>query len=255
MVEISIKPEIIARLGSFPVTNSLITTYLVIGLILLAAYQGLKKLKNIPTRTQVIEETILETWLGLCDSVAGLKSRNYFPFVTTLFVFILFSNWLGLLPGISAIGINHFADGKNSLLPILRAPTSDLNTTLALAIVSFVYVESEGIKSLGLKIHLNKFFVNPINDPMGFFVGLLELLSEFTRIVSFSFRLFGNVFAGEVLLAIMTFLVPLLIPIPFLGLELFTGFIQAFVFAMLTLVFISMSTVSHSQVHKETGGD
>lgn len=255
MIEISIRPEVIGHLGPIPITNSLITTYLVIGIILLATSRGLSKLKNIPSRIQVLGETVLETWLSLCDSVAGSKSRRYFPLITTLFIFILLSNWLGLLPGLSAIGIRHFEDGKSSLLPILRAPTSDLNTTLALAIVSFFYIEIEGIRSLGLKLHLHKFFVNPINDPMGFFIGLLELLSEFTRIVSFSFRLFGNVFAGEVLLAIMTFLIPLLVPIPFLGLEIFTSFIQAYVFAMLTLVFISMATLSHSVEHKESGGD
>lgn len=253
MLEITIKPEILIDTNLLPLTNSLLSTWLLMVFILVLALGGIKKLRHIPSRAQTIMETLIETWLGLCDAVAGPDAHRFFPFVTTLFIFIILSNFLGLLPGLAAVGITSGPAGK--LIPLLRAPTSDLNTTLALAVVSFMFIELEGITRLGLGGHLRKFFVNPLRDKLGFFVGILELLSEFTRIISFSFRLFGNIFAGEVLLAIMTFLIPLFIPVPFLGMEIFTGFIQAFVFAMLTLVFSSLAVVQHTAVAHRQGGE
>lgn len=244
MVSISIKAENLGQFFGLPLTNSLLTTWTVLLILLTVCLLGIKRLKEIPTNLQTMAEIIVENWLNLCDSVGGLRAARYFPFVTTLFIFILFSNLLGLIPGVEALTLFSRAEGK--MVSLFRSPTSDLNTTLALAFVAFVYIEVEGIRHLGLKGHLHKFFINPLRDKIGFFVGLLELLSEFTRIVSFSFRLFGNVFAGEVLLAIMTFLIPFLIPVPFLGLEIFVSFIQAFVFAMLTLVFASLATAGHA---------
>lgn len=252
MVSISIKAENLGQFFGLPITNSLLTTWLILFILLGAALGGIRKLKEIPTNLQTIAEIIVENWLNLCDSVGGLKAARYFPFVTTLFIFILLSNLLGLLPGLEALTLFSRPEGKT--VPLFRSPTSDLNTTLALALVAFIYIEIEGIRNLGLRGHLNKFFINPGRDKIGFFVGILELLSEFTRIISFSFRLFGNVFAGEVLLAIMTFLIPLLIPVPFLGLEIFVSFIQAFVFAMLTLVFASLATVGHA-AESSVGGE
>lgn len=255
MLEISIKAETIGKIGDLPITNSLLTSWMVLALILGISLLGIKRLKQVPSKLQTISEAVIENWLSLCDAVGGLRSSRYFPFVTTLFIFILLSNLFGLVPGLGAIIVKVKEQEIEKHIPLFRAPTSDLNTTLALAVVSFIYIEIEGLSSLGLKGHLNKFFINPIKDKIGFFVGLLELLSEFTRIVSFSFRLFGNVFAGEVLLAIMTFLIPVIVPVPFLGLEIFTSFIQAFVFAMLTLVFASLASTHHeAKVHFEGGG-
>lgn len=251
LMEVSIKPEIISSLGPIPITNSLITTYIIIAAILIIAFRGLRKLKDIPSRFQVIQEAIVETWLGLCDSAGGMKARKFFPFVTTLFIFILLSNWFGLIPGISALGLNTLHEGKETFIPLFRAATTDLNTTLALAIVSVIYIQLEGIKSLGIRLHIKKYLKNPLKGPIDTFVGFLELISEFTKVLSLSFRLFGNVFAGEVLLVVITSLIPLLAPIPFLALEIFVGFIQAFVFAMLTLVFASMAVTSH----ETTGGE
>lgn len=245
MVEISIKPEIIGYVGRWPITNSLITTWLISLSILLFSFKGLGKLKTIPSRLQTITEGIVEMWLSLCDAAGGLRAHRFFPFVTTLFLFILLSNWFGLIPGISALGIFSHHDGHTSFTPVFRAATTDLNTTLALAIVSVIFIQIEGIRSLGLKIHVKKYLKNPLVNPLDTFIGLLELLSEFTRILSLSFRLFGNIFAGEVLLVVIASLIPLLAPVPFLALEIFVGFIQAFVFAMLTLVFASVATASH----------
>lgn len=130
------------------------------------------------------------------------------------------------------------------LIPVLRAPSADLNMTLALALISVIVVQIVGFKTLGFS-YLTK-FVN-LSSPINFFVGILELISEFGKVISFSFRLFGNIFAGEVLLSVMLMLVPYFVPIPFYGLELFVAVVQAFVFAMLTLVFIKLATLSHGE--------
>ena len=135
------------------------------------------------------------------------------------------------------------------LVPFLRSANTDINTTLAIALVAMVMVHWWGFSTLGIGSHLGK-YLNFKQGPLGLFVGLLEAISEFARVISFTFRLFGNIFAGEVLLVAMAFLVPLIGLIPFLGLELFVGLIQAFIFAMLTLVFAATATVSHdSEAH------
>lgn len=136
--------------------------------------------------------------------------------------------------------------GKRSglLVPFLRSANTDINTTLAIALVAMVLVHWWGLKSLGILGHLGK-FINFKAGIIGLFVGLLEAISEIARVISFTFRLFGNIFAGEVLLIAMAFLVPLIGLVPFLGLELFVGLIQAFIFSMLTLVFAATATISH----------
>ena len=139
------------------------------------------------------------------------------------------------------------------LVPFLRGASTDLNTPLAIALVAVITVQIWGFKALGFKGYGSKFIVNPIkNGPINSFVGILELLGEFTRAVSFTFRLFGNMFAGEILLIAMAFLFPLVGIIPFMGMELFVGAIQAFIFAMLTLVFGVMAVASHGAHDKES---
>ncbi|HEX6291814.1 MAG TPA: F0F1 ATP synthase subunit A [Herpetosiphonaceae bacterium] len=137
------------------------------------------------------------------------------------------------------------------LVPLLRSPSADLNTTLMIALVSFLSIEYFGFKALGIG-YLGKFF-NFKEGPLNFVVGLFELISEFVRILSFSFRLFGNIFAGEVVLAVMAFLVPWLLPLPFYGLEVFVAFMQAFIFAALTMAFINQATTAH-HAEDEHGG-
>ena len=129
-------------------------------------------------------------------------------------------------------------------MPFLRSANTDVNMTLAIALVAMFMVHMWGFTTLGFFGHMGK-FINFRSGPIGLFVGVLEAISEVARVISFTFRLFGNIFAGEVLLVAMAFLLPLVGIIPFLGLELFVGMIQAFIFAMLTLVFATMATVSH----------
>jgi F-type H+-transporting ATPase subunit a len=239
MTEISLKAEEIFRIGSFGVTNALLlSTISLLGLSAIGITLR-RQLKLIPGKIQNALEAILDELLSLMDSVLGSRhlSEKYLPLVGTIFLFILFSNWLGLLPGVGSI-IVHRGEGS---IPLLRSPSSDLNFTLALAIVSVIAINVLGVAAIGAARHAKKFF--NFSNPINFFVGILELVSEFAKMVSFSFRLFGNVFAGEVLLAIIGFLVPYLIPLPFLFLELFVGFIQAFIFSMLTLVFVAAAVV------------
>ena len=148
-------------------------------------------------------------------------------------------NWVGLLPGVGTIGLNKLSEGHEKFIPLFRAGTADLNMTLALAFIAVLIIQYSGLRALGAG-YLKR-FIN-LKNPIYFFVGLLELMGEFTRVISFAFRLFGNIFAGEVLLTVIAFLMPILVPLPFMGLELFVGFIQALVFSMLTAAFLAQAT-------------
>ncbi|MEK7094293.1 MAG: F0F1 ATP synthase subunit A [Patescibacteria group bacterium] len=244
-IHISLKGEPLFQSVVFPFTNSLLLGVIVVGLLFILGLVLKKKLALVPGTGQSITETGLESLLGLMDSVLGNrhKSERYLPLIATIFVMVMTANWLGLLPGVGSIGIK----GEHGFIPFFRAPSADLNFTLAIAIISVVATHILAIKELGVGSHAKKFF--NFSSPILFFVGILELVSEFAKIVSFSFRLFGNVFAGEVLLIIIGFLAPYVAPVPFLFLEIFVGFIQAFVFAMLTLVFVAIATTSHEGEH------
>ena len=244
-MEISLVAEPVLNFLGFELTNSLITSLIIsVGLIIFCLSFSGKKLNLVPNgrSLQNIVETIVETLLGLFQSAAGDKTRIFFPLAATFFIYIILGNWVGLLPGFGSIGINKIIDGKTVLVPLFRGATADINTTLALALISVGTIQFYGLKNLGIS-YLKKFF--NIGNPINSFVGFLELLSEFSKIISFAFRLFGNIFAGEVLLSVMAFLLPFILPLPFLGLELFVGLIQAIVFVMLTLVFLKVATESH----------
>lgn len=238
---ISLKAEPLFHIGGFSVTNSFFVAVSVALLLALAAVAFHKRLKLVPGKIQSVIEIAFEGTIDLMEQVLGStsKAEKYLPLVATIFFFILFSNWLGLVPGVGSIGIAE----HGAIVPLLRPPGADLNFTLAIAIVAVVAVNLFAILALGARIHISKFL--NFKSPIGFFVGILELISEFAKMVSFSFRLYGNIFAGEVLLVIVAFLVPYIAPLPFLFLEVFVGFIQAFVFAMLTLVFVAVATVEH----------
>jgi F-type H+-transporting ATPase subunit a len=237
MVHISPKAEEIFFLGNFPVTNTLLLAAAVFVLLVAVSLILKRKSSLVPGRFQNAVEFILDSVLDMMEPIYGSRSKaeKYLPWIATFFILILFSNWLGLVPGVGSIGLKN-AEG---ITPFFRAPASDLNFTLALAILSVILIQIFGIMALGPKIHFSKFF--DFRSPIKFFIGILELVSEIAKIISFSFRLFGNVFAGEVLLVIIGFLVPYVVPVPFLLFEVFVGFMQAFVFAMLTMVFIAMA--------------
>jgi F-type H+-transporting ATPase subunit a len=242
-LNISVAAEPIFHIGNFAVTNSLFTSWIVILLLVgFALWFSRKPLEDRPKGASVqnLVEMFLGGLLGFFAQIMGeKKAKKFFPLAATFFIYILMSNWFGLLPGVGSLGIWEEHAGQRVLVPLFRAATADLNTTLALAIISVVFIQYSGLEALGTD-YLKKFF--NFSRPLDFSVGLLELISEFTKIISFAFRLFGNIFAGEVLLAVMAFILPFLAPLPFLGLEVFVGLIQALVFVMLTLAFLQMAT-------------
>ena len=248
-MEISLAAEKIAHLGKMPITNSMTANWIATIILVIFALIATKKLNLVPKGIQNVAEFIVESLLGLVDSVIGdMKlTRKFFPMVATIFIFILTNNWLGLLPGFGTVGAREQLHGKEILVPFLRSGNADLNSTLALAVVAVIAIQVFGIMTIGFFKYTKKFL--NFESPIMFFVGILELISEVSRLVSFSFRLFGNVFAGEILLTVIAMLAPYIAPLPFYGLELFVGFIQALVFTMLTLVFIKMAITDHSEAH------
>ncbi|MBI1886694.1 MAG: F0F1 ATP synthase subunit A [Chloroflexi bacterium] len=332
--DIKIKPETLFSVPWVNFTNTMVTSWVVVILIVVLVFLATRRWELVPRGGQNLIEAIIEGFYNLVVNVAGEKNgRRFFPVVASIFFFVLFANWFSLLPVFNVIGLakeevpaeetvvaeeeelrgEFFVmekfdlgplpvawvtlsspsklagetiakDGPDAvekvqeardegkfvgeILPVLRGVNTDLNTPLALAIASAIFVEFWGVSALGGGRYASKFFnlggvlrgLRRFNFGMLFagaidaFVGFLELTSELVRLVSFTFRLFGNMFAGEVVILMFTFLTPLLLTLPIYGLELFVGVIQAFVFAMLTLVFGVMA-VSHGEVHAEHGGE
>lgn len=248
---ISLAAEPLFYIGDFPITNTLVVAWVIILAVILVVLSASRRYKEAPGGLQNFLETVLEGALNFMTSVTGSKekSRKFFPIVMTIFLFVILSNWVEIVPGLGSIGLWGMHHGKKVLIPFIRSSSADLNVTLAIAIISVVSTQIIGIASLGLSKYAGKFLVAPWKKPyfVGTFVGALELISEAAKLVSFSFRLFGNIFAGEVLLLVVGFLAPYIIPLPFLFLEIFVGFIQALVFSMLTLVFMTMAVAEHEE--------
>lgn len=241
-LHISLAAEKVTHIGPFPITNTLIITWLVMLALFIFSLFVNRRLSRIPDKLQITVELIIGGLYSLFETVTGKHTKTFFPLVASIFLLVLAANWTELLPGMNSIKINIVKDHNLESIPLLRAPSTDLNFTLALAIVAVFFTQWYGIKTLGVS-YLGKFF--NFTNPVGFFVGILEIISELARVVSFAFRLFGNIFAGEVLLTVVVFLIPLIAPLPFLALELFVGLIQAVVFSMLTAVFLNVATTRH----------
>ncbi|MBI4414868.1 MAG: F0F1 ATP synthase subunit A [Candidatus Kerfeldbacteria bacterium] len=243
-MNISLAAEPVFHIGSFPVTNTLLASWVAMALLMLIARALSRTMREKPKGIQNVVEVIVDQMLKLMDSVTGdrQQSRRFFPIVATIFFFVMTANWLGLLPGFGTVGLKEVHEGRNILLPFLRSTNSDLNMTLALAVISVIATQVFGIMLIGAAKFSRRYF-NFGKNPIMTGVGFLELFGEVAKLVSFSFRLFGNVFAGEVLLVVIASLVPFIAPLPFYFLELFVGFIQAFVFAILTLVFFKVATI------------
>jgi F-type H+-transporting ATPase subunit a len=241
MINIGLKPEYIINIDGFLITNTFFTTLLVtLFLAILALFFHIKKNK----KNLVLEalSVLVFELLKLTDAVTKNRklSKRVLPLIATFFIFILSANLLALIPGFLG---SVYVETQEGPLPILRSPNSDLTTTLALAIFSVLSIQYFSLRILGLKKYLLRFF--NFRSPLSFILGFFEMISEGVKVLSFSFRLFGNIFAGEVLLLIIAFLIPYIIPLPFIILEVFVGIIQAFIFAMLTLTFIKTSIMRH----------
>lgn len=268
---IEIAPNVIFPLFSDGngITNTLLCTWIAIVVLLLFFFFATRRRDLIPSGIQNFAEWAVESLLGLVESVAGKrKARLFFPLVATFFIFIFVCNMQDIFPGIDTIGwirqgpaVGHgfflFGADTDQIIPWFRPATSDINLTLAMAVVSVVVTQIFGFSILGAGRQLGRYFQFHAfkKGPMGaidFFVGLMELITETARLISFSFRLFGNIFAGTVLLAIFAYLIPFFANVIFIPLEIFVGFMQAFVFAVLTLAFMELGSTSHDHEQEET---
>lgn len=251
MPDIHLASSTLFLIGSFPVSNAILTTWIGVLLLGLLALATTYRVQLVPSGLQNIMEGAIELLLGQMEQVFGsrAKAERLFPFLATFFFFILIMNWMELIPTVLG-GIE--VQGVRGPAELFRAANTDLNTPLALALISVVGTQIAGLSALGLARHAGHYlsFAPTLEGLIGFFVGLLHIVGELARVMSFTFRLFGNIFAGEVLLLVISYLAPYLAPVPFYGLELFVGFIQALVFTLLTVSFLAAATTdAHAEAH------
>lgn len=253
----SLAPEVVAEFGSIAITNTMVNTWVALAVFLALGLTLARRVRLRPSKFQNGCEYILEILFGYFDQVTGSreKTRRFFPLVGSIFFFILLSNWLGLLPGTGSLSLGHSY--------LLRPAMTDLNLTLAMALTSVIASHVFGFISVGVITHLGRFFqikslINSFaKGPIAIFtalvellVGFIEIISEMAKVLSLSLRLFGNIFAGEVLISVISALASAVAPAPFMMLELLVGLIQAAVFAMLTLVYLTTAcSAPHDAEH------
>lgn len=236
-IVVHLNPYIVGHIGEMPITATLITVWVVMVLLVVLSFTIRKNLSLVPGKLQSVAETMIGGGYDYVHDVLGDKkiTDKYFPIIATIFIFILGINWVGLIPGVGAFGTYH--DGH--LIPWLYPGATDLNITIGLTLVAFFTIEIAGVLAMGFWKYSSK-FIN-FQSPMGFLLGIMELISELARLIAFSFRLFGNIFAGKTLLLVGMFFVPYILPVPIYAYEMFVGLIQALVFAILTLFFIKLA--------------
>ncbi len=266
--ESTLYAEPIFHIGNFTVTNALFTSWIVVFILVILAIIIKIKTKKIPKGIQNFFEIMIEGAESLCDQVTNSRAitNKAFPIVFSVFMIVLLNNWMGILP-FGGFGLIEMGEHGKMFVPLIRSGTADVNGTLPLAILSVLGANIFGIFSIGLWKSINKYvnlnalggiFTKIRKDPsvimtapIMFAVGFIEFVGEFAKIASLSFRLFGNVFAGEVLLASMGSILAYALPTPFLLLEVFVGVIQAFIFAILTLVYYTIASMDHDE-HEES---
>ena len=234
--------EKLFSLFGFRITDTVTGTLLTDAVILLLVFLVYKGISLTPGKLQSAFEMLIEYFFATTKDIAGSRAPSIFPWFMSFFLFIFTANILGLLPGYGLLGIKEGGE----LIPFFRIPSSDLNTTLALAVISVVATHALSIKFTGVKGYLNRFFSL---SPILLFVGLLELVAEVTKLISFSFRLFGNIFAGEMVLGKVSSIMAYVVPLPFLLLEIIVASVQALIFAALTMAFMSIFTETHGEAH------
>lgn len=244
-ISVVLKAEQLGSVFGFPITNSLLMAWGVMALLIGSAFFFGRSLALIPGKLQAGVEWAFEGALAYIAEVLESEelARRFFPLIASIFLFIAFVNELEFFPGVGSFGLIR----AGNFLPLLRAPTTDLNFTLALAMISFFTIEITGIAALGFFRYAGK-YVN-LASPIGFVVGLIEFMSNLGRLISFSFRLFGNIFAGEVLVLVAGYFLPYFLPAPLMAFEMFIGLVQALVFAMLTLFFIKLAIMEPHEAH------
>ena len=242
LIHVSIKAEPLFHIGPFEFTNSMVGALLASVVLLLAAWYIHRRASLVPGRMQSLIELPVE-WMTSIISTSSTRWRGYVALILSFFLMILVANWIGLLPGVGTIGINEVDHGETLLIPLIRPASADLNFTLGLAIVAFLVFVWWGVRINGVGGYLKELVGEPrYMAPLMF---PIHLISELSRLISLSMRLFGNVFAGEVLLATMIALAPVLVPAVFLGLEAVFGFVQALVFSLLAMTYITLAIAEH----------
>ncbi|TME61274.1 MAG: F0F1 ATP synthase subunit A [Chloroflexi bacterium] len=285
LLEIRIQPEVIFYIGPLPVTNTLLCTWISILILVVFFYFATRRRALVPSGIQNVAEYLIEYLLGLVEGVSGKeKGRRFFPLVATLFIFIITCNLLDVIPGVDTIGTIDtaaahaahitaqpvlgfllFGDLSNLLIPWIRPATTDLNLNFAMSLTVVVTCQVIGFTTLGPIEHLGKYinlrtffrslrkldFAGMFQGIIEFFVGIIDIISELSRILSLAFRLFGNIFAGSAVLAVFAFILPFISDVVFIPFELFIAFVQALVFSLLTLVYLEMATTSEHTAEEE----
>ncbi len=269
---VALPAEPVLHVGHFPITNTLIASWFTILVLIGVSIFLTRKMKLVPGKRQGLAEVVVEGLLNFVEGIAGKKhARMLFSGVATIFIYVISNAYLALLPFFGTIGIHgHGGEHGGEFAAIFRAANTDVNVPLSIALMSFFFVESWGMRAIGVSHYLGEFInvrqflqglkelftgkikTGPMNIVFGFislFVGVLEIFSHLTRMLSFTFRLFGNMTAGEILILVSCFLVPLVFTIPFYGLELLIGMIQALIFSGLTLVFGTIAISPHEESH------
>lgn len=239
-IHIALTPYVLGHIGDFPITATLLTSWVVVALLMIWAAVFYRSLKLYPGRGQILVESTIGFAYDYVKEVleSDKLAMRYFPVIMTIFVFIAAANIFGLLPFVGgSVGLH--VPGHEGLTPLFYPVNTDLNMTLAMAVVAFIVIEFAGIAAMGALKYGSK-FVN-FHSVIGFVVGLIELVSEVARLITFSFRLFGNIFAGKVLILVALFFLPYLLPVPLLVYEVAVAIIQGAVFALLTLFFIKIA--------------
>lgn len=245
-LHITLAAERLFSVWGFPITNAILSVWLVMAVLILVGLLVKRRVSLVPGKLQNMFEMLFEYLLDMMEKMLGTRALalRYFPLIATIFIFILVANLFEFLPiyGSLRVGEGH------ETVPLFHTATADLNLTLALALISFFVIELSGVFTLGVLKYGSK-FVNFKGGAMMFIVGLLELIGNVARLISFSFRLFGAIFAGEILLMVAGTFVPYFLPVPIMAFEAFIGLLQAAIFAILTLAFIKIA------IDEPHGGD
>lgn len=243
-IHVSLKPDTLFTIGSFPVTNSLISAYSVSFFLIIITFIATRKMKQVPGKLQLLFETLFTfAYDFVLNTTKNEKlTKHFFPVFMTLILFFWTANLANFLPGLLAIEVN----GHHLYRPAL----ADYALVVGVTLLMFIFSQFTVMKFVGFKIYFKKYF--NVSSPIKFFVGILELIGEFARIISLSFRLFGNIFSEEVLMLVMLALAPFLAPVPFALLGLLTSTIQALLFPMLILLFVNIAVEEgqHEAAHE-----
>ena len=215
------------------ITGSIIMSWVVMAVVIIPLTIAARRLKEIPTGVQNVLEFAIEGLTAFAMGIGGPGAKRFITFFLACFLFIVVSNWSGLIPGVGRIHA-------------FRAPTSDVNVTVGLALVAFVYFHYQGVRALGIGGYLGKFFTLK-GGPIGLFVGVLEFFLEIVKPITLAMRLFGNIYGGELALTVMTTITLAFIPVALYGLELFLGLMQGIIFSVLVLVFTMLAMEGHHE--------